>query len=44
MQVLENENLKAEMIKKGFEQIKKFSWKKAAEETLEVYKEVLNSH
>lgn len=28
------------MIKKGFEQVKKFSWEKAAEQTLEVYKKV----
>jgi len=27
------------LIKKGFERVKKFSWKKTAEETLEVYKE-----
>lgn len=32
---------RAEMIKKGFEQIKKFSWKKTAQQTMEVYEKVL---
>ena len=32
-----SEKLRKEYIKKGFERVKKFSWKKAAEETLDVY-------
>ena len=31
-----------ELIKKGFAQVKKFSWEKTARETLRVYKEVVN--
>ncbi len=34
---LDSEKLRKEYIKKGFERVKKFSWKKAAQETLEVY-------
>ncbi len=34
--VLTDENLRAEMIKKGYEQVKKFSWEKTARETLKV--------
>lgn len=33
-------NKREELIKKGFERVKNFSWKKAARETLNVYKEV----
>ena len=29
------------MIKKGFEQVKKFSWEKTAEETVRAYKELM---
>ncbi len=39
--VLTNEKLRKEMIKKGLEQSKKFSWEKCAKETLKVYNEVL---
>lgn len=42
LEILKNENLKENLIKKGLERIKKFSWRKTAEETLEVYKEVLD--
>jgi len=35
--VLINENLRKELIKKGFEQIKKYSWKKMAEKTSKLY-------
>ena len=38
--VLLDEQLRAELIKKGFKQVKKFSWEKTAKETLEVYKKV----
>jgi len=36
--VLGDENLRVEMVKKGLEQIKKFSWEKCARETLEYIK------
>lgn len=39
--VLEDKSLKNELIKKGFAQAKKFSWEKAAGETVKVYMEVL---
>lgn len=38
--VLKDSDLRQELIKKGFEQVKKFSWEKTARETLEVYKKV----
>ncbi len=41
-QVLTNDKLRGEMVRRGLEQSKKFSWKKVAEQTLEVYKEVYN--
>jgi glycosyltransferase involved in cell wall biosynthesis len=34
-------NLRAQLIKKGLEQVKKYNWEKTAKQTLEVYKEVL---
>lgn len=37
-----NKSLRNEIIQKGFEQAEKFSWEKAAEETLEVFKAVYN--
>lgn len=40
--VLTNSSLRERMIKKGEEQVKLFSWKKTAEQTLAVYKEVHN--
>lgn len=40
-QVMKNEKLREDLIDKGFEQYKKFSWDKAAKETLEVYQKVL---
>lgn len=42
-EVLENQNLRSLMIEKGFKQIKKFNWKKAAQETLQVYQDVLST-
>lgn len=39
--VISDENLRQELIKKGFEQAKKYSWWEAGRETLGVYKEVL---
>jgi len=38
--VIENKNLRQELIKRGNEQVKKYSWEKCAKETLEVYKKV----
>lgn len=35
--VLENSKLKNELIKKGFENVKRFSWEKVAKETVQVY-------
>lgn len=40
--VLEKDSIKAEIIKKGIENREKFSWKKTAEQTLDVYKKILN--
>ena len=39
--VVNNEPLKKEMITKGYEQLKKFSWDKTVRETLEVYRGLL---
>ena len=42
--VIENDdNLRQQMITKGYQQAKKYSWEKMAHETLEIYKKVLNS-
>lgn len=41
-QVIENEKLRKEMQKKGLLQIKKFSWKKTAEETKKIYASLVN--
>ncbi len=38
--VLNNENLRNELIKRGFKQLQKFSWRKTAEKTLGVYESV----
>jgi len=38
--LLTNKKLRKKYIKKGLKQAKKFSWKKCAKETLEVYQEV----
>jgi len=40
--VLTDENLRQSLIKKGSEMIKKYSWRKTAEETLAVFNEILN--
>ena len=39
--IVQGQNLREELIKKGFEQIKKYSWQKTAKETLEVYQSLL---
>lgn len=38
--LVDNENLRKELIKKGREQIKKFNWEKSAEETLAILEEI----
>lgn len=40
--VLEDDNLRNEMIGKGLEHARRFTWEKCAKETIEVYKEVMN--
>jgi glycosyltransferase involved in cell wall biosynthesis len=42
-EVLTNEKLRKELIEKGKSQVKKYSWKRMAEQTLEVYKKVLDN-
>jgi len=39
-----DDKLRAELSKKGLEQAKKYDWKRTAEQTLEVYKEVLGTN
>lgn len=39
-QIMHDKNLRETLINKGYEQVKKFSWQKTAEETLKVYKEL----
>ena len=40
LKVLDDDRLREEMKKKGLEQARKFHWKKTAEETVKIYKEV----
>ncbi len=40
--VLNNNELRKNMIQKGFAQAQRFSWKKAAQQTLDVYRQVLS--
>lgn len=40
--VVSDDKLRKEMRKKGFEQVKKFSWEKTAKQTLEALKEIVN--
>ena len=39
--VFKDEKLRKELSEKGLENVKRFSWKKTAEETIEAYKQVL---
>lgn len=39
-QIISDDNIKNELIKKGFEQAKRFSWEKTARQTLEVLQEI----
>jgi glycosyltransferase involved in cell wall biosynthesis len=41
-EILNNDGLREDMIKKGLERAKMFSWEKCARETLKVYEEVYN--
>lgn len=41
-EVLEDKQLRARLVKNGYNQLKKYSWRHMAEETLIVYKEVLD--
>lgn len=43
MLLMENKELRQELIDRGFKQVKKFSWEKAARETLEALEEVAKS-
>lgn len=40
--VIENDDLRNKLIKKGFENIKRFSWEKTAEQTIEIYRKILD--
>lgn len=40
-QILKDQNLRKDIIRKGFAQVKKFSWEKCTEETVEVYRRIL---
>jgi len=40
--IIKDKKLRSKMVQKGFEQIKKFSWERNAEETLKLYKECLD--
>jgi len=39
--VLDDSRLRAELIQKGYEQVKKYSWEDMAQKTLEIYKSVV---
>jgi glycosyltransferase involved in cell wall biosynthesis len=41
--ILERSKIKNSLIKKGYKNLQRFSWKKCARETLDVYREILNS-
>ncbi len=40
-EVINNRDLQKDLIKKGFEQVKKFSWEKTAERTADVYRRLM---
>jgi glycosyltransferase involved in cell wall biosynthesis len=42
-ELLANDSLRENVIRKGLKRIKEFSWEKTAKESLKVYKEVINS-
>ncbi len=39
--IIKNEKLKIKLREKGFEQAKKYSWRRMAEETLDVYRKAV---
>jgi glycosyltransferase involved in cell wall biosynthesis len=39
-EVLTDDDLRARLIAAGFDQVREFSWRRTAEQTLEVYREV----
>lgn len=41
-QVITNQELKQNLVEKGFQQVEKYSWQKCAKKTLNVYKEALS--
>jgi len=41
--IIADDGTKEKMKKNGFEQLKKFSWEKTAEKTLDVYNSILNN-
>ncbi len=40
-QIIKDKNLRKELVKKGYEQIKKYNWLRCAEQTIEIYKLIL---
>lgn len=42
-EVLENKSLREELVKKGTQQLKKYSWKRMAEQTLDIYTKSLKN-
>lgn len=42
LELLDNKELREKLIKKGYKRVKKFSWRKCAQETLEIYRSVLS--
>jgi len=38
--ILSNDRAKKELIRKGFEQVQKYSWQKMTKQTLEIYKKI----
>lgn len=43
-EMVNNKNLRQDLVKKGFVQVKKFSWEKTARETLKVYQQAYEIH
>lgn len=42
-QISEDQRLREQLVKKGFDNIKRFSWEKTAQETVEIYRIVISS-
>ncbi len=43
-EILKNENLQRDLVRKGFNRRKEFTWEKAAQETLSLYEEMAGRH